>query len=143
MSKFKICVNVHIFFFREDEVLLLRRANTGYEDGNYSVVAGHLDGNETVLEAAAREALEEAGVTPTDLHIAGVMHHKSNDERIDFFATATSWSGEVVNAEPDKCDDLSWFPVDGLPDNTIPYIKQALRNVLDQRPFDIYGWTHV
>ena len=138
-EKFKVCVNVHVFF-KENEVLLLRRANTGYEDGNYSVVAGRLDGDETVWEAAAREALEEAGVTPTNLRIASVMHRKANDERIDFLATATSWSGNITNAEPDKCDDLSWFPLAELLNNTIPYVKQALQNVLAERPFDSYGW---
>ena len=141
-EKFKLCVAVHVFFLRGDEVLLLRRANTGYEDGNYGVVAGHLDGDETVLEAAAREALEEAGVTPTDLRIASVMHRKSNDERVDFFLTASDWLGDIVNTEPDKCDDLRWFPADALPENTIPYIRRALQNVLAERPFDLYGWAN-
>ena len=68
------------------------------------------------------------------------MHRKSNDERIDFFLTATDWSGDVTNAEPDKCDDLSWFAVSALPANTVPYIKQALQNVLAERPFDTHGW---
>ena len=36
-------VAVHLFFLRDDQILLLRRFNTGYEDGKYSVVAGHLE----------------------------------------------------------------------------------------------------
>jgi 8-oxo-dGTP pyrophosphatase MutT (NUDIX family) len=32
---------LHIFLVRGDEVLLLRRVDTGHEDGDYSVPAGH------------------------------------------------------------------------------------------------------
>lgn len=100
------------FLLRENHVLLLQRANTGYEDGNYSVVAGHLDGGESVTQAAIREAYEEVGVhlRSPDLTVAGVMHRLSNDERIDFFLVATTWSGSVTNQEPDKCSGLRGVP---------------------------------
>ena len=86
-NRFKLPVAVHLLLIREGQVLLLRRFNTGYEDGNYSVVAGHLDGGEEVKEAMAREAREEAGIeiAPADLQVVGVMHRLSNDERVDFF----------------------------------------------------------
>ena len=62
-DKFKLIATVHIFLTKNDtEILLLRRFNTGYEDGNYSVIAGHNDGNEEVKTAAIREAKEEAGI---------------------------------------------------------------------------------
>lgn len=57
------------------------------------------------------------------------MHRRQDDERIDFFFTADKWEGEIVNTEPEKCDDLSWFPLDNLPSNTIPYIKYAIECV--------------
>ena len=103
-------VTVHLLFFRGEQVLLLRRFNTGYADGQYSVPAGHLDGGETVVAAAAREGLEETGVRieANDLAFSSVVHRKDGDERVDFFVHVRHWQGEPVNTEPDKCDELLW-----------------------------------
>jgi 8-oxo-dGTP pyrophosphatase MutT (NUDIX family) len=127
---------------REGQVLLLRRFNTGYEDGKYSVIAGHLEGNETVKAAAIREALEEVGIriVPEQLEVVGVMHRRSDDERIDWFLTTRAWSGEVENHEPGKCDRLEWFNLDALPPNVIPYVRRALDNFQRGLWFDSYGW---
>jgi len=141
-ERFKLVTTVHLFLMRGEEVLLLRRFNTGYADGQYSVVAGHLDGGEMVKAAAVREAREEVGVeiAPADLQVVGVMHRKSDDERIDFFLAARAWAGEVTNAEPHKCDHLDWFGVDALPENTIPYVRRALDNYRRGAWFDSFGW---
>ena len=138
----KFPVAVHLFFLRHQQVLLLRRFNTGYEDGNYSVVAGHVDAGETVTQAALREAGEETGVTiaAPDLHIVHVMHRKSADERIDFFVAVRQWAGEISNREPDKCDELAWFPLDALPGNMIPYVRRALENYQKGIYYSEFGW---
>jgi 8-oxo-dGTP pyrophosphatase MutT (NUDIX family) len=136
-------VAVHIFFLQRGKVLLLRRLNTGYEDGNYSVPAGHLEGDETVVQAAVREVREEVGLDlrPDDVAVVGTMHRKSGDERVDFFVTVRRWSGEPSNCEPTKCDDLSWFPLDALPSNTIPYIRRAVENSTNGVVwFEEFGW---
>lgn len=139
---FTMPVAVHLFLIRGDEVLLLRRANTGYEDGSYSVIAGHLDGGEEIVAAAVREAREEASISiaRSAISVVGVMHRRASDERIDFFVAASTWAGEIVNAEPHKCDELSWHSLDALPANTIPYIRRALANYRRGVWFDSYGW---
>jgi 8-oxo-dGTP diphosphatase len=135
-------VTAHIFLRKDEEILMLRRYNTGYEDGKYSVVAGHLDGGETIKRAAIRETKEEVGIEiqPEDIKIVGVMHRKSDDERVDFFLATYTWSGEPRNQEPGKCDQIAWFSLDGIPTNTIPYVKRALENYRNGIWFDEYGW---
>jgi 8-oxo-dGTP diphosphatase len=138
----KFPVTVHLLFKRQDRILLLRRFNTGYADGQYSVPAGHLDGDETVMAAAAREAQEETGVRieAEALLFSSVMHRNEGDERVDFFVCVPAWQGEPVNAEPEKCDDLRWVDVRALPENTVPYVRRAIQNDLNNIRFDEFGW---
>jgi 8-oxo-dGTP pyrophosphatase MutT (NUDIX family) len=136
---------VHIFLVKDDRVLLQRRYNTGYEDGNYSVPAGHVDAAETVSLAAARELLEETGISviPESLEMIHVMHRTKPDEaidRVDFFFRAQEWSDEPVIAEPEKCDQLCWASFDQLPDNVVPYIRFALEQMMANNRYSEFGW---
>ncbi len=142
MEKFKIIPASHLFLIKDDKILLLRRFNTGYEDGNYSVPAGHLDGNETVTSAMIRESLEEIGVKikPENLEMIHIMHRSSNNERIDFFLLAKNWEGEPTNLEPHKCDELKWFPLNNLPENIIPYLNSAIEKYQNAMFYSEFGW---
>ena len=139
---FKAPVAVHLLLIEDDRILLLRRYSTGYEDGNYGVVAGHLDGEEKIKSAMIREAREEAGIdiSACDLEVVGALHIKSDKEYVSFFLQASIWSGDITNMEPDKCDDLSWFSLESLPENTIPYVRQAIENYRKGIWFGSVGW---
>ena len=135
-------VAVHVLFLRGDEVLLIRRLDTGYEDGKLSVVAGHVEPGETVTRAAVRESREEVGLTlaPDRLRVVGVMHRKSADERIDFFLSYPL-DGEVPrNVEAEKCSELVWATRSALPDDTIPYVRAAIERFDERRWFQEFGW---
>ena len=69
-------VAVHLLLVEDGRILLLKRFNTGYEEGNYSLVAGHIDGGEELKVAMIREAREEAGIeiSASDLSVVGLMH---------------------------------------------------------------------
>jgi 8-oxo-dGTP diphosphatase len=130
---------------KDDQVLLIRRFNTGYQDGKYSLVAGHVDAGETFIQAIVREAKEEIGITllPQDLTVVHVMHRKSSidaDERMDIFIQASKWVGEIKNCEPNKCDQLRWCLYDQLPAETIDCVAYALQAIKKGIIYSEYGW---
>lgn len=144
-EKFRLRCAVHLILTRGEETLLLRRFRTGWMDGNYSVIAGHIDGNEPILRAMVREAKEEGGIDIAENHLMVVhtMHRRSEDglEYIDFFLTSEQWEGEPRIMEQDKCDDLSWFPLAALPENMVPYVRSGLEKYLAKEPFSEFGWN--
>lgn len=90
-ERFALVAAAHLFLLDGERVLLSLRHNTGYADGQWSVVAGHLDGNETAVMAISREAREEADIAlaPDNLVVVGIMHRRAEGlvgrERLDFF----------------------------------------------------------
>ena len=148
-ERFKIVPASYLVLILEGRVLLSRRFQTGYEDGKYSLVAGHLDGGETFREAMVREAKEETAidVLPEDMRVVHMMHRycsADNDplvrERIDAFVTAERWGGIPKIMEPEKCDDLRWCPLEDLPENTIPYVRVALEHIRDGVTYSEFGF---
>jgi 8-oxo-dGTP diphosphatase len=130
---------------KDNQILLLKRKNTGYEDGNYSVIAGHLEPGESFTSTIIREAKEEANVTitPQDIVQIFVQHRKANEnepERVDTYFIATSWQGTIENVEPHKCEELVWFDQDELPSNIIPCVKAALESINTHESYNEFGW---
>ncbi|WP_137293829.1 NUDIX domain-containing protein [Nocardioides dongxiaopingii] len=121
------------------EVLLQLRQGTGYMDDHWAAAAaGHVEAGETAPDAARRETLEEIGVTDVDLRFVTAMHRTRHDlaidERIDFFFTARSWSGEPRIVEPAKCAALRWCPLDALddlPQPVVPHERVVLAGLHD------------
>lgn len=142
-NRFTYIGSAYLFLIKDNEILLQRRFQTGFMDGFYGVPSGHLDGNESAREGCAREIKEEIGITiaPTDMTVVHVMHRKASaDERIDFFMTAESYTGEIENREPHKCDDLRWFPLDALPENIVDYVQVAIEHYKNGVSYSEFGY---
>ena len=143
MERFKFLAVVNILLIKNKEILLARRFNTGFHDGDYELPSGHIDGNEPVRKAAAREVFEELGVKIKieDLSVVHVMHRfGEKNERIEFFLVAESWEGEPTNAEPEVCDNVQWFPINQLPENMIPKAKFGIEQFLCGTIFSEFDW---
>lgn len=132
----------YLLLIRKGKILLSRRFRTGYEDGKYSVPAGHIENNETLTSGTCREIREEIGISlkPSDLKLIHVMHRKHFDIRMDFFFITDKKGLQPKNIEPHKSDDVAWFPVGKLPGNTIPYIRAAVENYRKNIFYSEFGW---
>ncbi len=118
----------------KNQIYLLRRANTGWRDGWYTVPAGHIEQFESPSAAAIRELKEEAGITAhvKDLGEPLIYFYPADDmknDRVSLFFVITTHEGEPYNAEPDKADDAGWFDLDNLPSNVVPLLGRALKDL--------------
>ncbi|MFH8481468.1 methyltransferase domain-containing protein [Streptomyces sp. NPDC018055] len=124
-------VDVHLILRRGPDVLLARRAGTGYADGLLHMPSGHAEDGEDVREAMIREAAEEIGVAldPDEVRVALVMQHRGpgGGARMGWFFVAEYDADHPPrNAEPEKCSELDWFPLDALPDDMVAYCRAGL-----------------
>ena len=149
-DRFVVVPAAYVFLIREGdggtEVLLQLRRNTGYMDDHWAAAAaGHVERGETAYDAAHREAAEELGIAEVDLRFEVTMqrtrHDQPIDERVDFFFTATTWTGEPRIMEPRKCADLSWYPLDALPDPVVPHEALALASLGRGERYLTFGFT--
>jgi len=130
-ERFATRIAVYLLLEKDNKILFHLRQNSGYADGYYSFVAGHLEDDETLYQAMVREAREEIGIelVTESLEIVHVMHRLKDPGYIDFFIRCKKWSGEIQNCEPHKCKEVMFFSKTALPDNVVPYIKKAIGNI--------------
>ena len=127
------------------EVLLQLRQGTPYMDGHWAAAAaGHVERGETAYDAARREATEELGITDVALEFAFTMqrtqHAEAIDERVDWFFTARSWTGEPSIIEPHKAAEIRWCPLDRLPEPMVPHEAYALSSLSTGAAYLTFGW---
>lgn len=142
-TRFKMIASGYLILARRGKILMLRRFQTGYGDGLYSLPAGHVEDGESLTQNMCREAQEEVGIhlIPADLTLVHVMHRSEEDIRMDFFFTTDKQGLTPKNLEPHKADDLRWFPIAKLPTNTVPYIRTAIRNYQKGIIYSEFGWN--
>jgi 8-oxo-dGTP diphosphatase len=146
IDRFVVVPASYVFFLRDDRVLLQLRQGTGFMDDHWAAAAaGHVEKGETADEAARREAGEEVGLTDLELEFVTAMQRTRGgepiDERIDFFFTCRSWSGEPRIVEPTKAAALEWFPLGQLPDPVVPHELMVLQGLTAGiAPYSTFGF---
>ena len=129
----------------KNEALFLHRKNAKYLNGMHMLPGGRIDEHESPTLATARETLEEVGlvIDPVKLIFSHFMYrgaHDDSGDRVDIFFEAKEWNGDLVNAEPHKCDSLYWFPVGDLPDTVPEYVRVAITQAEEGVRYSEFDW---
>ena len=136
-----IPVTVLLMLKKGQKVLLLRRFNTGYEDGNYCFPGGHVEKGEPISKAMIREAKEEIGIEikEKDLNLIHILNRKVKDNAyMDLIFECKDWQGEAKLMEKDRSDEIKWFDLNKIPYNIIPFMKAVFNE--PKMLYIEYGW---
>ena len=125
---------VHLFLIKDGKVLVEKRNNRSYRNGQYDVIAGHIIGGHDVYDEMIRIAKKEVNIDikREDLRPIQVMHHNGEvSEYIHYFFIAEKYEGELNNNETEICEYLAWeefrYPVNNMMD----YINYAIKCYLE------------
>lgn len=138
-------IDVHVLLVDDGNLLLTQRRDTNPAfDGLWHLPSGKLDADESVLDAAAREAEEEVGVLiqPCELRHVHTVHVNGSgpEARLGLFFETRHWIGAPTNREPEKCSAVRWFPLDNLPEEIIDYPAAGIHSYRTGTAFSIHGW---
>lgn len=110
---------------KENEILLQKRAGTGYFDGYWDFPSGHVELGESLRDAVSRETKEETSinVAPVNLSLIHIEQFFVDRNYINYTFVARKWDGEPRICEPNKCSDLGWFAADALPSKCVNAVR--------------------
>lgn len=112
------------------QVLLLRRAGSGWRDGEWAFPAGKVQPGEEPADTARRELLEETGlVAPRDGCVlrAAVWREEAPGPWVDFiFETVVADPATANVREVAKASAIGWYALGDLPAPRIPTVDAVL-----------------
>ena len=135
-----IKVGVGVIILKDEKILLGHRVSkykdTGgiYEPNSWTLPGGKQEYNETILECAKREALEETNLSIDDLEIFGADDDIAIDRHfITLYVLSKSYKGDLKATEVDKIDDWKWFDLNNLPNNLYSPSEKEIKKYIEKR----------
>lgn len=103
-------IGIGVFVKNEDKVLLQKRCGA-HGSGTWSLPGGHLEFNETIVDGAKREAMEEFGIEIENVKVLGITEDIMLEEQkhyITIFVDSDLANGEAKIMEPEKTTEMVW-----------------------------------
>ncbi len=118
--------------FRDGRLLLGRRVDDAYGNGDYSCGGGHVEPGENLAEAARREIREEWGIEIGEPRFLCVINLRSYNglHWVSFGFTAPWIAGEPGPEAAGEFAGHGWYDLDALPTplfRPVPCYLEALR----------------
>jgi 8-oxo-dGTP pyrophosphatase MutT (NUDIX family) len=118
----------------------------GWMSDHYGLPSGKKEKGESPTQAGVREAEEEVGVIikPENMtHLLTMSRYESDSDQEweDHFFEASTWQGEIKNAEPESHAEVVPFTPNDLPGNIVPCVRFALTAIEAGESYTEYGWS--
>jgi ADP-ribose pyrophosphatase YjhB (NUDIX family) len=138
-----ILVGAVVMIFDEHQRLLLQHRN---EDNLWDLPGGFMEVGETTEETARREIQEETGLEIGKMTLFKVCSGKDfiyecpNGDQVVSVALVymTNDVRGKLRADGSEGSEVSFFPIDRLPDEMLPQVRQIIQDFLDLRT----GWKN-
>ena len=130
-----ITLGVRILLVKDGQVLLVKPS---YQNGWY-LIGGGIKRNETLEQAARREAKEEVGAELGQLELSGIftLFYESKNDHIAVF-TCTDFT---VKGKTDfEIEQFRFFPFNSLPADIAPGHQRRIQEYFGNQPGPKYGY---
>ena len=138
-------VGVGCIVMRDGHLLLVRRQGE-HGAASWSTPGGHLDFGETPEDCAARETLEETGISVSNVEFVAMTNDFfPEDERhyVTVWMTATADAGAAAIHDPSEIAEVEWFAPLELPEPLFLSFKNLVAGRCYPSPPMALSWLQV
>lgn len=118
-------VGINVFVVRGDQLLLWKRRNV-YSARTWNLPGGHLETDEGMKDAAARELMEETGLSANVFTFSNIVNDRTREQHyLQIGFVVENVGGEPLLKEPHRYEEWRWFKFNEIPHELFPpHVKQ-------------------